>query len=153
MKIGQVAKASGLSIQTIRFYEGHGLLAQHPRTEGGYRIFDQRDLERLDFIRKAKRLGLSLLEIKDVLAITALGEATCAHVRQLLTGKVEELDQAMRELSEFRAALMELLENAGPIQDCRPIGGRVCAFIEQAAPLEQPAVLQRMERGKPGRTV
>ena len=148
MKIGRVAEAAGLPIQTIRFYEGQGLLPDHPRTEGGYRVFGEGDLVRLDFIKKAKRLGLSLLEIKDVLTITDQGEATCTHVREVLAGKVEEIDQAMRELTEFRAALAELLENAGPVQDCRPTGGRICAFIEQAPPVVQPAVLKRMERGK-----
>ena len=70
MKIGEVALATGLGIQTIRFYEDHGLLPAHRRTEGGYRIFADADLERLEFIKKAKRVGLSLAEIKDVLVIT-----------------------------------------------------------------------------------
>lgn len=144
MKIGQVAQVTGLNIRTIRFYEEHGVLPPHPRTESGYRIFDAGDLERLDFIKKAKRLGLSLLEIKDILAITDQGQATCTHVRQLLTAKVDELNRAMRELAEFRTAMVELLEDAGPLQDCRPTGGRVCGIIEQAPPVIQPAVLQRM---------
>lgn len=148
MKIGQVAEAAGLPIQTIRFYEDQGLLAPRPRTESGYRVFGDAELDRLDFIKKAKRLGLSLPEIKDVLAVTDRGEATCEHVRQLLSVKVAEIDQAVRELSEFRASLAQLLDNAGPVQDCRPSGGRICAFIEQAPLMMQPAVLQRMERGK-----
>lgn len=147
MKIGQVAQMTGLNIRTIRFYEEHGLLSRHARTESGYRIFDAGDLERLDFIKKAKRLGLSLLEIKDILAITDQGEATCTHVRQLLTAKVDEVDRAIKEMVEFRAAMVELLEDAGPLQDCRPTGGRVCGIIEQAPPVVHPTVLQRMARG------
>ncbi len=148
MKIGKVARATGLGIQTIRFYEDHGLLPAHQRTEGGYRIFDDADLERLEFIKKAKRVGLSLAEIKDVLVITDQGEATCEHVRALLAAKVAEVDHAIQELGGFRSALAEMLENAGPVQDCRPMGGRICAIIEQAPPVMQPEVLQRMERRK-----
>ncbi|MBI4213781.1 MAG: heavy metal-responsive transcriptional regulator [Chloroflexi bacterium] len=147
MKIGQVAETTGLPVKTLRFYEDTGLLPQRPRTESGYRIFDERDLERLDFVKRAKRLGLSLTDIKDVLAITDQGEATCIHVRELLAAKVEAVEQAMRELAEFRAALVELLEQAGPVQDCRPTGGRVCGIIEHAPPVVQPAVLQQMVRG------
>ena len=146
MKIGEVALITGLGVQTIRFYEDHGLLPPHRRTEGGYRIFGDADLERLEFIKKAKRVGLSLAEIKDVLAITDQGEATCEHVRALLAAKVAEVERAIQELGEFRAALAELLENAGPVQDCRPMGGRICAIIEQAPVLIAPEMLQRMQR-------
>ena len=148
MKIGELADSTRLKVQTIRFYEDHGLLPAHRRTEGGYRIFDKADLERLEFIKKAKRIGLSLAEIKDVLAITDEGEATCEHVRALLTAKVSEVDRTMQELSEFRGALAELLDNAGPVKDCRPSGGRICAIIEQAPTLIPPEMLQRMQRRK-----
>lgn len=146
MKIGQLAQSTGLSVQTIRFYEAHGLLPAHPRTESGYRIFDNADSERLEFIKKAKRVGLTLTEIKDVLTITDQGEATCEHVRALLTAKIAEVDRALSQLGEFRFALTEILENAGPVQDCRPSGGRICSIIEQAPSLVQPEVLQRMQR-------
>ncbi len=148
MKIGRVAMATGLKIQTIRFYEDHGLLPQHGRTEGGYRIFTAGDLERLEFIKKAKRVGLSLADIRDVLAITDQGEATCEHVRALLAAKIAEVDRAVLQLGEFRSELANLLDAAGPVQDCRPTGGRICSIIEQAPPLVQPEVLQRMERRK-----
>lgn len=152
MKIGRLAQSTGLSIQTIRFYESHGLLSPRERTESGYRVFEDADLERLEFIKKAKRVGLSLAEVKDVLAITDQGEATCGHVRKLLAEKVAEADRSLRELREFRLALAALLENAGPIQDCRPSGGRICAIIEHAPSLVQPEVLQRMGRRKdPGK--
>lgn len=151
MKIGQMAQATGFPTRTLRFYEEAGLLSQRPRTESGYRIFDDRDLGRLDFIKKAKRLGLSLTEIKDILAITDQGEATCTHVRELLASKVEELDRALRELVQLRAAMVEILENAGPIQDCRPTGGRVCAIIEHASPVVHPTWLPRFEPGTPRR--
>lgn len=148
MKIGEVAQSTGVTVQTIRFYEDRTLLRSHYRTKGGYRIFSARDIERLEFIKKAKRLGLSLLAVRKVLAITHQGEASCAHVREVLAQKIAEADTAIRELKEFRGALIEMVENAGPIQDCRPSGGRICAIIEQAPPLTQPAVLQRMERRK-----
>ncbi len=147
MKIGQAAEESRLPIRTLRFYEHEGLLSERPRTQSGYRVFDERDLERLDFVKKAKRLGLALGEIKDILAITDRGEATCTHVRGLLASKVEELDRAISELQQVRSTMADLLEKAGPVQDCRPTGGRVCGIIEHAPPVTQPAVLQQMVRG------
>lgn len=146
MKIGQMAEATGLPIRTLRFYEDAGLLPQRPRTEAGYRIFDERDLERLEFVKKAKRLGLSLGEIKDILAITDRGEATCTHVCGLLASRVEELDRAISELGQLRTVMVDLLEKAGPIEDCRPTGGRVCAIIE-CAPSIADATGLRFEAG------
>jgi len=60
-KIGQVANATGLSIDTIRFYEKQGLLKRSPRTEGGFRLFGAGDIETLKFVRKAQELGFSLI--------------------------------------------------------------------------------------------
>lgn len=146
MNIGQVARATGLDVRTLRFYEQEGLLPHHPRTQAGYRIFSNDDVQRLEFIKQAKRLGLSLSEIKDILAITARGEATCEHVRAVLQAKVAEADQALRELRRFRNALADLLARAGPLVDCRPTGGRICAIIEQAPMVAVPSAVRGARR-------
>lgn len=130
MKIGQLAKASGLAAVTIRFYEAEGLLPDPGRDESGYRLYSAEDLSRLDFIRKAKRVGLSLREIRDVLQLHVRGEATCLHVRSLLDGKLVQVDKALEDMKAFRRELVRLKEQAGNIVDCRPLGGRICGIIE-----------------------
>lgn len=145
MKIGELAKAAGLTVQTIRYYESEGVLPPHRRTESGYRIFGPNDLERLEFIKKAQRLGLSLAEIRDILAIQAQQQPTCLHVRSVLEAKVAEADRVLRELAEFRDQLEHLLEQAGTLEDCRPSGGRICGIIEQASLMAQPTLLQMIK--------
>ncbi len=138
MKIGQVAKASGLSVQGVRFYEEAGLLSPAERTESGYRVFTHADLDRLDFIKKAKLLGLSLQEIKDILTINGRQQPTCVHVRLLLEQKVAEADRALQQLTEFRERLAQLLQQTEQLEDCRPSGGRICGIIEGFPSQEQP---------------
>lgn len=144
MKIGELAEVTGLKIDTIRYYEGAGLLARHQRTESGYRIFTAEDVERIEFIKQAKRLGLSLTEIRDILSIQAVDQPTCVHVRGLLEAKVQEVEQALQELTEFRSYLRRLLERSVDLVDCRPEGGRICSIIEQASVPQRPEVLERL---------
>ena len=108
MQIGQLANATGLTTKTIRYYELNRLLKEPERTESGYRIYGQEDVERLEFVKKAKRLGLSLEEIRDVLQLHAQRQAPCVHVLALLDQKLDQLDDIMREMDEFRQELMRL---------------------------------------------
>lgn len=144
MKIGEIARTAGLKVQTLRYYESEGVLPSHKRTEGGYRIFGTEDLERLEFIKKAKRLGLSLMEIRDIIAIQEQ-QPTCEHVRSLLENKVAEVDRVLREMQEFRAELVGLLEQSGGLEDCEPTGGWVCGIIEGASFSASASVLERLK--------
>ncbi|MBI2886092.1 MAG: heavy metal-responsive transcriptional regulator [Chloroflexi bacterium] len=145
MKIGEIARQSGYPIQAIRYYEGQGLLPRHKRTEGGYRIFTPDDLERLKFIKKAKHLGLSLTEIRAILAIRGKEEPTCEHVREILAHKLAEVEQALHELHEFQDVLATLLGETQQLEDCRPEGGFICSIIEQAPVMTQPAVMEKLK--------
>jgi MerR HTH family regulatory protein len=71
LKIGELARLSDLSIKTIRYYERRGLLAQPPRTEGGYRLYGPEEVARLRFVRRAKLLGLTLEEIRELVELAA----------------------------------------------------------------------------------
>ncbi|MCI0438955.1 MAG: heavy metal-responsive transcriptional regulator [Chloroflexi bacterium] len=130
MKIGELANATGLTAKTIRFYEDEGLLPPAPRTSSGYRIYGDEDVVRLEFVRKAKRLGLTLEDIKSILRLHDSSEPTCAHVRSLLDEKLAEVDRAIADLQRFRAALSDIRDRAGDIVDCRPEGGVICSIIE-----------------------
>ena len=92
LKIGELAKRSGATTKTIRYYELLGLLREPERTESGYRLYDEADVERLTFVRKAKTLGFSLTEIKETLALFDSQQAPCVHVLALLDRKILEID-------------------------------------------------------------
>ena len=94
-------------------------------------MYGAEDVERLQFVKKAKRLGLSLEEIKSILLLHNRGQATCVHVHALLEEKLRRVDALLRELQEFRAELSVLRDAAATMEDCRPSGGRICAFIER----------------------
>lgn len=133
MKIGELAKATAFTDKTIRYYERQGLLPKPRRTASGYREYGPEDVDRLAFIRKAKRLGLSLEDIKGVLRVHDRSQPTCAHVWGLLEAKLAQVEAALRDLQAFRAELVELYRRAGASEDCRPAGGRICGIIENSA--------------------
>jgi DNA-binding transcriptional MerR regulator len=132
VKIGELAKATGLSTKTIRFYEGEGLIPDPPRTGSGYRSYSEPDADRLVFILKAKRLGLSLDEIKGILRLHDGSEPTCVHVRSLLDEKVAQVETAIQDLLGFKEELESLRDQSTSLVDCRPLGGNICSIIEQS---------------------
>jgi DNA-binding transcriptional MerR regulator len=107
-KIGQVANATGLSIDTIRFYEKQGLLKRSPRTEGGFRLFGVGDIETLKFVRKAQELGFSLNEIRELLILRADHVPACSHVKELLDQKLTAVDQKITELRSLELSSLEV---------------------------------------------
>ena len=107
--IGSVAKESGIPIKTIRYYEELGLLKTSGRTEGGFRIFSSDVLVRLNFIKRAQRLGLSLAEIKDFLDIYDQGELPCDRVKIKLKDKISEIEQQIQQLQILKLELKGLL--------------------------------------------
>ena len=132
MKIGELAKATNLSTKTIRFYESEGLIPDPPRTNSGYRSYADSDVVRLEFILRAKRLGLSLDEIKGILKLHDRSEPTCVHVRSLLQEKVAQIDMVIQDLLGFKEELESLRDQQTSLADCRPLGGNICSIIEQS---------------------
>ena len=131
MKIGEIAKSTGLTTKTIRYYELNRLLEEPERTESGYRLYDTEDVERLEFVKKAKRLGLSLEEIRDVLQLHAQRQAPCVHVLALLDRKLGQLDDIMREMDEFRQELIRLRAESQVRLEQLPDDARICGIIER----------------------
>ena len=108
-RIGQVAQETGLSIDTIRFYEKQGLLRRSPRTEGGFRLFGAKEIEALKFVRKAQELGISLHEIRELLILRAEHVPACSHVKELLEQKLTAVGQKITELQGLESALKRAL--------------------------------------------
>lgn len=108
MQIGQLAKHFGLNPKTIRYYEAIGLLPAPRRTESGYRLYDAAAAERLGFIQRAKLLGLSLENIREIIAAQPSDGQPCARVLALIAAEIASIDQRIEELKTFRAELTAL---------------------------------------------
>jgi|GEM_PF-60787 DNA-binding transcriptional MerR regulator len=130
MRIGELAAELGLNPKTIRYYEAIGLLRPPRRTPAGYRLYDAADRERLQFILKAKTVGLTLEEIKLVLDVRSRGQQPCTHVLALLDQKLAAVDEQLRALSEFRRELIALRTEAA---DTMHAEACVCGIIEHHA--------------------
>ena len=131
MKIGEVAKATGLTAKTIRYYELLQLLKKPRRTESDYRLYGPEDVERLEFIKQAKRLGLSLEEIQEVLTLHEQRQVPCVHVLALLDQKLAQVDTLMAGLAEFRRELASLREDSQARLAQLPEGARICGIVER----------------------
>jgi DNA-binding transcriptional MerR regulator len=97
-RIGKVAQETGLSVDTIRFYQKQGLLTRLARSKGGFRLFDRNDIETLKFLRKAQELGFSLNEIRELLTLRSDHVLACSHVKELLDQKLTAVIQKITEL-------------------------------------------------------
>lgn len=111
-RIGELAAAAGVNPRTIRFYERVGLLPEPRRTAAGYRVYDVADAERLSFILKAKAMGLSLDEIRDILGVRDGGSAPCSHVRALIRQKIDQVQARIASLQQMERELRALHEEA-----------------------------------------
>ena len=103
MRIGQLADAVSMSVEALRYYERIGLLPAAPRTSGGMRRYDEGALERVRFIKQAQRNGLSLADIRALLAVQDTGK--CRQVLKLLGQRIATIDEQLAELTSFRQVL------------------------------------------------
>jgi MerR family mercuric resistance operon transcriptional regulator len=107
--IGQLAKASQVGIETLRFYERRGLLPSPPRSASGYRHFSEDTIHRLHFIRRAKELGFSLKEVAELLALHDQEHSDRAQVKTITAAKLAEIERKIHDLQRIRAMLSQLL--------------------------------------------
>lgn len=108
LRIGELARVSGSNPRTLRFYESVGLLPAAKRSPANYRLYDGRTTERLQFIRKARGLGMSLAEIRSILAVEDAGAVPCDHVIGTIDGRLQSLADQMERLASLRADLANL---------------------------------------------
>jgi MerR family transcriptional regulator, copper efflux regulator len=129
MRIGELAEQAGISTKAIRYYEQIGILTPPARTPSGYRSYDPSAPGRLGFVRAAQAVGLTLGEIRQIIAFRDDGQAPCAHVTDLLQRRTAELDARIAELQQLRGELRQLAERAATLdpEQCPP--ERVCHII------------------------
>lgn len=119
MTIGVLADAADVSVDTVRYYERRGLLAEPRRTAGGFRDYDEAALRRLRALRRAQTLGFTLDEAADLLALSRDQRADAAAVRERTVEKIADLDARIAELERTRDALQELADVCGGSHDTR----------------------------------
>ncbi|MER5536731.1 heavy metal-responsive transcriptional regulator [Streptomyces mirabilis] len=133
MRIGELATTSGVPAKTIRFYEQAGLMPEPPRTTGGYRDYSSDAATRLTFIRDAQRAGLTLAEIRSVLALRDNGQAPCNHVGNLIHQHLDDINRRLAELRKTRSALKELAQRAVATDPASCSDADICRILSQPA--------------------
>ena len=121
MKIGELARAAGVPIDTVRYYERQGLLPLPARTASGYRQYGHDDAARLRFVRRAKALGFTLEEIRELLSLSARREADMAGMKAAAMQKLADIDDKLAELQRMRAGLDSLIASCpghGALEHC-----------------------------------
>ena len=132
MLIGELAVRSGVAAKTLRYYEDIGVIDAPERSPAGYRLYGDEALQRLEFIRSAQALGLSLGEIRGIVALRDDGETPCGHVLDLLRARSREVARTIRRLRAIDAELKALVARAELLDpaECDPT--RVCHLIGSA---------------------
>lgn len=128
MRIGELGDQVAVSAKTIYYYEDIGIFPEPERTASGYRHYEESAVERLRFIKAAQAVGFTLGEIKEVLAFSDRGEASCIHVTGLIQERIRSLSHHIRGLQEMRRQLERLVEMAKTLPQPQP--GTICHIIE-----------------------
>ncbi len=140
LKISEAARLTGVPAKTLRYYEGIGLISPAGRTASGYRLYGWRELEQVEFVRRAKLMGLSLDEIRGLVETAADGipNAVFERLEVLLDHKLEETERKIEELRAFRESLLEYRGRAAEAEAqgacrCGEVGkGRFCGCVTEA---------------------
>jgi len=130
--IGRLAKQVGLNPRTIRYYEGLGLLPPPLRSESRYRVYTADTAELLRFVKKAKTLGFTLAEIREIIALRQRGDLPCPHVHALLTERVKTLSRQIQDLSLLRDELKRLAKRSASRPRTLTSAVSICPHIERA---------------------
>jgi DNA-binding transcriptional MerR regulator len=124
LTVGQLASRAGVRADTVRYYERAGLLPRPLRTGGDHRRYGAADVDRLLFIKGAKRLGLRLAEIRDLMTVRETGVCPCDPAEALLRAHLAETDREIARLTALRAQLAGMIDGvAGPSSCPEPVPG------------------------------
>ncbi|MES2453170.1 MAG: helix-turn-helix domain-containing protein [Pseudomonadota bacterium] len=121
LTIGQLARATATKVETVRYYERIGLLAPAGRTQGNYRAYGAADLSRLSFIRRARDLGFSLDQVRNLLDLAGQGQKDCGSVDVMAQEHLAEIDRKLADLTALRRELGVLISSCegGAMSECR----------------------------------
>jgi DNA-binding transcriptional MerR regulator len=129
LQIGQVSASSGVPIKTIRYYEELGLLKPLGRTESRFRLFEPVTINRLTFIKRLQKLGLSLQEIAEILQVYDRGLTPCDEIKHKLEQQMRDIDRRIQELQTLRGEIGSLLGDWTPAEEARV--GEICPILQR----------------------
>ncbi len=117
---GAVSKRTGMNIETIRYYERAGLMPDPPRSPGGHRLYDEKLLKRLIFIRRGRELGFTLEEVRGLLRLVDGGDYSCGEVKALTLDHLGEIQRKVADLRNMAQVLKEMAAQCegGTVPDC-----------------------------------
>lgn len=130
MRVSDLAQRAHTTAETVRHYTELGLLTPRRDPDNGYRRYDQTDLQRLGFALKARRLGFTLSDVRELIDESESGAAPCQRVRDLIEQRLEQVEQRMLELRQLSARMRTAMESWSRTPDCHLQGGRVCGLID-----------------------
>jgi DNA-binding transcriptional MerR regulator len=132
LKVGAVAKAAGVGVQTLHYYERLGLLPKPKRSAANYRLYPSEAIRRVRFIKKGQALGLTLDETKEILNLKERGRAPCCKVAELGEKHLREIEARLEQLREYRRLLTHALGQwRGENTTTRRCAGEFCDLIER----------------------
>ena len=131
MQIGQLAKETGVSVQTVRFYERQKLLPEPSRKDSGYRIYGPEHVKRLQFVLQSKGLGFSLAEIREILQMRECGHCPCDDVVGFAEKHLKEVQRHIGELTRFEDQLTRALRQWRRKGDRNVSADAICVLIER----------------------
>ena len=120
---GELARRTGVNLETIRYFERVGILPDPPRTDGGHRIYDETHVRTLGFVRRARNLGFSADEVRTIMNLGGPGKACCAGVRDIAAHHLEQVRSKISDLIEIERLLARTIEHCagGSDPDCAVI--------------------------------
>jgi MerR family transcriptional regulator, copper efflux regulator len=121
LTIGELAERAKVHVETLRYYERRGLIESPPRSLSNYRLYPKEAVHRVRFIKRAKELGFSLKDIKEVLLLRAAPEAECTEIRAYAEAKIKDIDEKIHSLMAMKSALSTLVaacSGQGPLTEC-----------------------------------
>ena len=121
---GELARRTGVNLETIRYFEHVGILPEPPRTQGGHRVYDESHVRTLGFVRRARGLGFTPKEVRTILDLGGPGKAGCADVRDVATHHLEQVRSKIADLVDIERLL------AAAIEHCSGRPDPECAIIE-----------------------
>jgi len=120
LSIGKAAEMSGLNVETIRFYEKEGLVPEPGRTEGGHRLYSKNHVARLVFIRRSRKLGFSMTQVRQILSLVDREQVSCEAVKSIADDHIDDIRARIADLRKMERTLNELSRRCSgkDIPDC-----------------------------------
>lgn len=130
LTVNELAKRSGVSVHTVRYYIRTGLLTPVKTQDNKYRLFAVEDVSRLKFIRTAKMLGFTISDVQQIFGHVVAGESPCSEVRVLIRERMQEVEEKIRDMQELQQRMATALQRWENMPDQQPGDSSICPLIE-----------------------